>query len=326
MNEPLISVIVPVYKVEQYLDKCINSIVNQTYKNLEIILVDDGSPDKCPQICDEWSKKDSRIVVIHKENGGLSYARNVGLDIATGEFISFVDSDDWIDLELYDTLLVAINNTKSDIACCKFLKVFSNEKDKRFKIKSSQYQVFATKDALLELIIDKNINQVVWNKLYRRDCISNIKFDVGKFNEDEYWSYKVIGNSNKTVVVDFVGYYYLQRNNSIMSNRYSLKRLDAIEAKILRQEYLEKFYPDLCLVGKINLLYTCLYHGQLTYHYLNVNEKERAINILKSSFEKYKLNKLDFRRIRFKDLIWLTMGKYFFKSTCFIRNILKVGV
>ena len=102
---PLISVIVPIYNVEKYLDRCVDSIINQTYKNLEIILVDDGSPDNCPQMCDDYAKKDSRIKVVHKENGGLSDARNVGMEVATGEYVSFIDSDDYISLDCYETVL-----------------------------------------------------------------------------------------------------------------------------------------------------------------------------------------------------------------------------
>ena len=114
----MISVIVPIYNVEKYVNKCVGSIVNQTYTNLEIILVDDGSPDRCPEICDEWAKKDSRIKVIHKKNGGLSDARNAGMKIASGDYIAFVDSDDWIAPEMYERLLMAIKNDNSDIAAC----------------------------------------------------------------------------------------------------------------------------------------------------------------------------------------------------------------
>lgn len=108
MKKPLISVIVPIYNVESYLNRCVESIVNQTYQNLEIILVDDGSPDNCPQICDDWARKDSRIKVIHKENGGLSDARNAGMNIATGEYISFIDSDDYVALDFCETMLLVI--------------------------------------------------------------------------------------------------------------------------------------------------------------------------------------------------------------------------
>ena len=123
---PLISVIVPIYNVEKYLDRCVDSIINQTYKNLEIILVDDGSPDNCPQMCDDYAKKDSRIKVVHKENGGLSDARNVGMEVATGEYVSFIDSDDYISLDFYETLLETIVDNDSDIVECGVVKFYED--------------------------------------------------------------------------------------------------------------------------------------------------------------------------------------------------------
>ena len=124
--QPLISVIVPIYNVEKYLDRCVGSIINQTYKNLEIILVDDGSPDNCPQMCDDYAKKDSRIKVVHKENGGLSDARNAGMKVATGEYVSFIDSDDYISLDFYETLLETIVDNDSDIVECSVVKFYED--------------------------------------------------------------------------------------------------------------------------------------------------------------------------------------------------------
>ena len=122
-SQPKISVIVPVYKVEKFLDRCVESIVGQTYENLEIILVDDGSPDNCPSMCDKWAEKDSRIKVIHKENGGVSSARNAALDAATGDFIGFVDSDDWIEPDMYESLMMRIDETGKDIAVCSYYSI-----------------------------------------------------------------------------------------------------------------------------------------------------------------------------------------------------------
>ena len=126
--DSLISVIVPIYNVEKYLQKCVDSIINQTYKNLEIILVDDGSPDNCPKMCDDYAEKDSRIKVVHKENGGLSDARNVGMEVATGEYVSFIDSDDYISLDFYETLLETIVDNDSDVVECGVVKFYENEK------------------------------------------------------------------------------------------------------------------------------------------------------------------------------------------------------
>ena len=164
----LISVIVPVYNVEKYLDKCIQSIVDQTYTNLEIILVDDGSPDNSGAICDEWAEKDNRIKVIHKANGGLSDARNAGLDIATGEYIAFVDSDDYIELDFYDKLYNVIKATNCDISICNLRKVYENNNVSVNNCDTFEITEYSTTEAMSALIDDK-IRQVVWNKLYKAD-------------------------------------------------------------------------------------------------------------------------------------------------------------
>lgn len=321
----LISIIVPVYGVEKYLDRCIKSLVNQKNVNIEIILVDDGAVDRSPQICDTWAKKDGRIKVIHKENGGLSDARNKGLKIANGRYIAFVDSDDWIEQNLYRTLLDAINETKSDIACCKIARVQEKASNFKNEILSGNYEIYSTTEAMYELIMDRKIQQVVWNKLYKRETLENIWFEVGKYNEDEFWSYQVIGQAGQVVIVDYVGYYYLQRNSSIMGSRYSARRLDAVEAKTLRQSYLEKFYPSLKVIGKINLLYTCLYHGQQVLKYMEKTDKKNAIDRLQKTFRSYRLKNEEILNLSCRDRIWLYIGGKRFQLTCYLRNLLKIG-
>lgn len=321
----VISVIVPVYKVEKYLDRCVDSLVNQVYKNLEIILVDDGSPDNCPMMCDAWAQKDNRIKVIHKENGGLSDARNAGLEIANGQFIAFVDSDDWIDFDLFHTLLTALNKSNSDIACCKIVKVMEDGQKSQVGNFLGEYEVYDTESAMHELIIDRDIQQVVWNKLYKRKVLGNIKFEKGKYNEDEFWTYQVVGNANQVVVVDYPGYYYLQRNSSIMGSVYSLKRLDAVDAKVYRQEYLADNFPSLECIGKKNLLYTCLYHGQLVLKYINAVEEKAALIRLRKVFKQYKFRYSELRKMPLKDRMWIGLGKVNLKLTCELRNKFKIG-
>ena len=156
----LLSVIVPIYNVEDYLNRCVDSIINQTYKNLEIILVDDGSPDNCPQMCDDYAKKDSRIRVVHKENGGLSDARNAGMKVATGEYVSFIDSDDYISLDFYETLFQTMVDNDSDIVECSVVKFYENEKFDEYSddLKVTNYE---TVDALDGLIIENPFKQHV---------------------------------------------------------------------------------------------------------------------------------------------------------------------
>lgn len=325
MND-LVSIIVPVYRVEPYLNRCIESIVQQTYEQLEIILVDDGSPDNCPAMCDAWAEKDSRIKVIHKSNGGLSDARNAGLKIAAGDYIAFVDSDDWIEKDLYRILLDAMKATDSDIVCCKFRRVFGDFKQSSCRANDSRaYELFDTKEALYELITENKIHQVVWNKLYKRNVISNIAFAVGKCNEDDFWTYQVLGKASRMASVDFTGYYYWQRNDSIMGAPHSTKRLDAVEAKICRQEYLEKYFPELNFAGKKDLLYTCLYHGQMLMKHMSSSDREDAMLWLKKTFITYGINNQEKNNLNTKDKIWLKLGNSFFGFACFVRNIFGIG-
>ena len=220
--DKLISVIVPIYNVENYLVRCIESIINQTYSNLEIILVDDGSPDKCSIICDEYAKKDSRIKVIHKKNGGLSDARNAGLDIATGEYIGFVDSDDYIDKNMYKEMINELIEKNADIVSCAINNIYSD----RTEIINIDEEIYDAELALKNLILGKNINQTVWNKLYKKEVIGNILFEKGKINEDEFWTYRILANSKKIITLNKPLYSYLHRASSIMGQGYSEKNLD----------------------------------------------------------------------------------------------------
>lgn len=186
--EPLISVIVPVYKVEQYLDECVQSIINQTYKNLEIILVDDGSPDRCPEMCDEYARQDSRIKVIHKENGGLSSARNAGLDVATGEYIGFVDSDDFIDKEMYEKLLNAFKGGEAIFAAkCNHIR-FANGQFIPQKWWPNKIDCILPPEKFLLSIVSDNVSHIVWDMLIQRKNMY-VRFAEGKSNEDLLFNY-----------------------------------------------------------------------------------------------------------------------------------------
>ena len=174
-SQPKISVIVPVYKTEGLLDRCVESIVGQTYKNLEIILVDDGSPDNCPAMCDGWAEKDSRIRVIHKENGGVSSARNAALDIATGDYIGFVDSDDWIEPEMYLSLIQKISESGKNIALCSYYAVeISGE---RYECRCVADKEVLDKEDYFRFIVLGGDGGYIWNRLYRADIVKEVRFD-----------------------------------------------------------------------------------------------------------------------------------------------------
>ena len=324
MNLPLISVIVPVYKVEPYLDRCVQSIVDQTYTNLEIILVDDGSPDRCPQMCDAWAKKDSRIRVIHKENGGLSDARNAGMAVATGEYIAFVDSDDWLACAFIEKLHTAISENNCDAAGCK-LKVTYGEKNEDNPGDGKILRIVDRVAAVSDLIDDR-IRQVVWNKLYKRDLIQDIPFAKGKCHEDDFWSYQVLGRITKYAEIDYAGYFYFQRPESIMGESYSLKRLDVLEAREERQIYLKKYLPELADKGQINLFFTCIYCGQLALMHLNRADCRDAFERLKKTSTAWRLSRKQKSMLKVTHHVWAQMAEISLGLVCRVRNALKVGV
>ena len=228
--EPLISVIVPVYGVEAYLNQCIDSILAQTHKNLEIILVDDGSPDRCPTICDEYARKDSRVRVIHKKNGGLSDARNAGLEIATGEYIGFVDSDDWIMSDMFEYLLKGILGYEAEISYCGFVNVRKDWID----YQAMQMDVvYTTEMALNELFFDR-LGNYAWNKLYKAELWKFIRFPIGRNFEDILTMYKIFEQAARITVLKEPKYYYHIRQGSIMHDDSFINRWSIYTAIIER--------------------------------------------------------------------------------------------
>ncbi len=213
--KPLISVIIPVYKVEKYLDKCIQSVVSQSYDNLEIILIDDGSPDMCGSMCDQWRHRDSRIKVIHQKNSGLSAARNAGLDIAKGDYIGFVDSDDWIESVMFETLLNHLTEYNADIAICCIDKVVNNKS----VIQNIHHnRIYTRRKALFELINDRIVNSFAWNKLYRKELFNNLRYPVGKTFEDTLLTFLLFEKANRIVHINQPLYHYIRRDDSILGS------------------------------------------------------------------------------------------------------------
>lgn len=238
----LISVIVPIYGVEEYLSKCIDSIINQTYKNLEIILVDDGSPDKCPDICDAFKKKDERIKVIHKKNGGLSDARNAGLDIAHGDYLVFVDSDDWIENTMVEHLLSTCKKYDVEmVTCARYITDGQSTSAVAF---DGPEKVYTAEEALTEILSGKSMDVAAWDKIYARNLFAEIRFPVGENNEDIAVFYKLIELSGRVAHTGTTEYFYRSRPGSITKLKYSIdarkiieKNLDSIE------DFLGKEYP-----------------------------------------------------------------------------------
>lgn len=317
-----ISVIVPVYKVEPYLDKCVSSIVNQTYKNLEIILVDDGSPDNCPAMCDAWAEKDSRIRVIHKTNGGLSDARNAGMTVATGELTAFVDSDDWIAPDMYEYLYQRLTEDNSDIAACGVQMVWENKTPSRMLTRDGNC-VLNQEEAMRAIIEESWLKQPVWYKLYKTALVRDILFPKGKCHEDVFWSYQAVGKAKKVSISDYIGYYYLQRGGSIMGAGYSLKRLDAVEAKVQRCAYIQERFPALSPLAIKDLWFTCIYQGQLALRALNKAEAEKILTYFENLVETHPFQ---MEGCSLKERLWLNMAKSSLAVACRIRNALKIGL
>lgn len=320
----MISVIVPIYNVEPYLRRCVDSLLGQTYADFEVILVDDGSPDNCGAICDMYEARDDRVRVIHKPNGGLSDARNAGLEIARGEYIAFVDSDDWVTPDYLERMLEAMQQTGADICECGILRTCGEENIPSEA--SGTSVVYDTEKAMKELICDGTFHQYVWNKLYRRKVIGDNLFPKGKTNEDEFWTYRVFGNASQVVKIPDVLYFYLQRPGSIMGENYSLKRLDALEAKLQRQQYIDANFLQLSQLAKFNLFGSCIYAGQMTMLHLNGEQQAAARAKIGETVQQCRISLRECVGAGGSNKLWFTMAKCAFWGTCAVKNLLKKGI
>jgi glycosyltransferase involved in cell wall biosynthesis len=239
-----ISIIVPLYNSENYLRRCIDSLINQTYENLEIILVDDGSTDGSRKICNEYAKKDTRIKVIHKINGGISDARNTGLKISSGEYIGFVDSDDYVDTDMYELLYNNLCASGAGIAECRY-NIVKNKSKPVHTGSPMTVEVFDTLGSLRELIISRKFKTTVWNKLYKKSVIDNVYFPLNKINEDVPWTFRVFTNAKKLISIDSVKYHYCFNDNSCSTSFKYLKRADWFYAYIDRLEFIKNNFGEL---------------------------------------------------------------------------------
>ena len=300
-----LSIIVPIYRVEKYLKRCIDSILNQKFRDFELILVNDGSPDSCGDICDEYSKNDTRIKVIHKKNGGLSSARNAGIEIAQGEYIGFVDSDDWINEDMYEVLYSIGLNNDLDIVECTYSKVFNTEN--LYDCKNEYDLIILDNISAIEALYKDTFygSVVSWNKIYRKNLFKDIRFPLGKINEDQFTTYKLYYNCNKIGFINRDLYYYYQSVNSITRSSFTVKKLDVLQALeeariffqinnlknlILRHDTLYsdvliKYYLLLSNEDKSNLIKRDIktkYNGLLKSFLLNpyINKKRRILQVL----------------------------------------------
>lgn len=226
MDNKVISIIVPIYNVEAYLDECVESILAQTYSHIQVILVDDGSTDNSGKKCDEWKEKDSRIIVIHKENGGLADARNAGMKLATGDYIGFVDSDDYIARDMYEKLLLAMNQSDSEAAICGY-----SSKEEEVKLSESQqltYEIFVGRDLVNATVFqdDTRMTYSVWRCLLKRGDVIDLEFPFGKLYEDVCYYITTFWKIKKVAFVSQNLYFYRLRNDSITGVKVTDRHID----------------------------------------------------------------------------------------------------
>lgn len=254
MFDEKISVIVPVYNVEKYLEKCVNSIISQTYPNIELVLVDDGSTDNSGKICDDLKKNDQRIKVVHKENGGLSSARNAGINESTGAYYGFIDSDDFIDKEMFSTLYEAIKRTGKDIASCgRYVDVFGQYCVEEFVL--GKERVFSREEAIAEVLLLEKVDVSACDKLYKNTLFETVRYPEGQISEDAAVIFDLLDKSNGVVHVGKPFYHYVFRKNSITKSSYSARKHDVITNIKSIDSFISQKHPSLMTESRI---YACI--------------------------------------------------------------------
>ena len=241
----LVSIIVPIYNVERYINDCVKSLLKQTYNNIEIILVDDGSTDMSGMICDNLKSNDNRIKVIHKRNGGLSDARNEGINIASGKYLTFIDSDDVVEIDFVEYLYNLLIENDAEMSVCHYRKIDEQGNIISETIKDNDELVIGNNSCMEKFFKGNDIGTVAWGKLYKTELFRKIRYPVGKYHEDVFTTYKVVALCDKIAIGAKAKYLYRLRHNSIVNQEVSLKHLDAVEANIERSQFILATYPKL---------------------------------------------------------------------------------
>lgn len=276
-NERLISVIVPVYKVENYLNQCLESIVKQTYSNLEILLVDDGSPDRCPEICDEWARKEKRVRAIHKQNGGLSDARNAGLALAQGELVMFVDSDDWIAPEMAEKMLEAMEREEADMVICQYIKVLPDGKTKRVFNGTEAEKIYNQKEMYRLLLEDREISNHVWRRLYKKSLLPASPFPVNKNYEDLYTMAGISSRCKRFVSLNEAYYFYRENPDGIVKSANFKNMNDYLDALEKNIADINRFCPELTNEIQQSKMRTTIYAWQSAMLSRSMSPEEKEI-------------------------------------------------
>lgn len=315
-----VSIIVPVYNVQNYLEKCLDSILEQTYNDLEIILVDDGSTDKSGFICDSYEKKDKRVKVIHKKNGGLSAARNAGLEIASGDYLLFIDSDDWIENDYVNYLLHLIIQYKTDISICEIINITENGRIINNPLNDNCEVLLDEKRSLLELLKTRLFSTSVCGKMFCRKLFSNRRFPVGKIYEDIPVVYDIFLEGHKVAFGAKGLYYYLLRQNSITKSKFSTKRLDAISFITEAMDKVDLIYPEF---KNLTDLRRFLAFFTLMESFSNDELSQKYVSLVRKEIKKYRMNVIFSRGIRNKDRMKAFISFFDYRVIRFIMKVYK---
>lgn len=302
MKQALISVIIPVYNVEKYINRCIESVIHQTYTNLEIILIDDGSTDKSGQICDEYRKIDNRVKVIHKVNGGLSEARNVGLERMSGEYVAFIDSDDYVDVAFIEKLFQLLVKYNADIAISGFATTTKDSEVKKWK---NRTEVFTKNMALKEMLYQKKYNTSAWAKLYKSTLFQEVRYPIGKIYEDICTTYKLIDKSEKIVFNPTELYFYYKSDVSIIRSKFNIKKMDYIENTKILLEFIEENYPSLQNAAEFRYLWSNI------HVWVNIPDRWKycdAMSVLEENITKYRRKVVYDRNVPVKSKIIIVLS------------------
>lgn len=319
-----ISVIIPVYKVEDYLSRCLDSILSQTYTDFDLILIEDGSPDRSGMICDEYVEKDNRVVVLHQKNQGAAAARNTGIEYSlsnsNSKWIIFIDSDDWVAPDYLEVLFKAVQESECKVSICGYQKA-----EDSYDFKDSNNNAGRIAKAEEFIFIDDIQTVVPWGKLYDKKLWKDIRFPEGKICEDEYVIYKVLLESENLYITDKVLYAYYQNPDSVMNVCWSLKRMDAVDAHCERYTFFKDQYPELADRGLVQIWKDCRYQGQMAMLNLDKEDKNKAFAYLNQVTKQYPLPWGLLIKQKPKEALWLLLQKINLKLVCEIRNKLSVG-
>ena len=278
-----VSVIVPVYNVERYLDRCLTSIINQTYKNLEIILVNDGSTDNSREIAKGYTTLDNRVKLYDKQNGGLSDARNYGINKATGDYVLYVDSDDWLDITMIETMVEEVKKYNADVVQVDFYYAYEDHLlyDDRYNEIDGDRLILDNKNLMKELIKNEKIKNFAWGKLYKLELVKDILFEKGMRFEDVFWAHQVMHNVEKYVLLHKPLMYYLQRSESI-SGSYKVENTDIIKGLIQRHSFIKENYKNLEDESYKLILKTCFVHYDML-----LRIKDKRAKMYREGIEQY---------------------------------------